>query len=260
MSYLGLSGTPIRAYWTGASDGDLASLESGPLDPGIAKLLGLDNSARKWRVSRVRQVHGGDVVVDSASVGVATDTVWDAVTGMAVDFRRATDSGETMTPAVSVCPEGDAILSREYGNCLLIVTADCMSIALGSPEGIYGAVHAGWRGLVAGVIENAIDRMYDYGASKVVAAIGPSIGKCCYEFSRNDASQLIDRYGESVMSLSSDGKDTVNLHSAAIQAIEKSGAELLWSSEDCTYCSGKYYSYRRGDGASRQGMFVWRDS
>ena len=260
MSHLGLSGTPVRAYWTEASDGDFASLKSGALGPGITKLLGLDSSAHKWRVSRVRQVHGGDVVIDAAGVGVATDIVRDAVTGSAVDFRRATDSGEDMTPRVSVCPEGDAILSREYGNCLLIVTADCMSISLGSPEGIYGAVHAGWRGLVAGVIENAIDRMYGYGASKVVAAIGPSIGKCCYEFSRNDASQLIDKYGESVMSSSSDGKDTVDLHSAAIQAIEESGAELLWNSEDCTYCSGKYYSYRRGDGASRQGMFVWRDS
>ncbi len=251
MSSLEIRGTPVRAYWTGIADGDLAYLKLGRLDPSLAGLIGLDSSAREWKLSRIRQVHGGDVVVDFATSGEAAVYAGHAV--------YEEDPPEVIAAKEDApIPEGDAILSREHGNCLLIVTADCMSIALGSPEGIYGAVHAGWRGLLAGVVENAIGAMYVYGASRVVAAIGPSIGKCCYEFSHNDALPLVGRYGESVISSNSTGKETVDLHAAATQAIEQSGAELFWRSEECTYCSGGYYSYRRGDGLSRQGMFVWR--
>jgi YfiH family protein len=235
-------------------------LKPGPLDSDLAGLLGLDSSACKWKLSRIKQVHGGNVVVDFVGAGGSAGTAGSAVyEGTAGCEGASIPEGDAGYGEVAI-PEGDAILSREHGNCLLVVTADCMSIALASQEGIYGAVHAGWRGLVAGVIENAIDRMYGYGVSKVFAAIGPSIGKCCYKFSRNDTFPLVKRYGESVIGSDSNGKDTVDIHAAAIQAIEQSGAELFWRSVECTYCSGRYYSYRRGDRLSRQGMFVWKDS
>jgi YfiH family protein len=68
---------------------------------------------------------------------------------------------------------------------LAVVTADCVPILLADPaSGAVGAVHAGWRGTVAdvtGAAVRAMTRHWDVAPARLVAAIGPSIGACCYE-------------------------------------------------------------------------------
>jgi len=81
-------------------------------------------------------------------------------------------------------PEADVVVSEEVGVRIAVATADCVPILLAGDRGcVVAAVHAGWRGLAAGVVGACLaalrDRLGDL--DTVVAVIGPHIGKCCYE-------------------------------------------------------------------------------
>ena len=106
-------------------------------------------------VLRVRQVHGAEV--------------------------RVVDGPRPDGPP----PSADALVTRTPGVALAVVTADCVPVLLADPvSGAVGAVHAGWRGTaadVAGAAVRAMTREYGVEPSRIVAAIGPSIGACCYD-------------------------------------------------------------------------------
>jgi hypothetical protein len=75
--------------------------------------------------------------------------------------------------------EADALIARAPGHAVGVATADCLPILLAAPDGSCSAVHAGWRGLIGGVIEAAVARLG--GGAGLEAAIGPAIGPCCFE-------------------------------------------------------------------------------
>jgi len=119
-------------------------------------VVGTDHADLPWVLSR--QVHGAEV---HWSEGAVADPR---------DLERL--------------PIADAIVGRESGRLLSVRTADCLPILLAcSRSGLAAAVHAGWRGLVAGVIPASIDAMVAEGASRdaIVAAIGPAISVTHYE-------------------------------------------------------------------------------
>jgi hypothetical protein len=81
-------------------------------------------------------------------------------------------------------PTADAMVTRERGIALGILTADCVPLLLCDPAArVIGAAHAGWRGAIGGVIENTINAMENLGASRanIAAAIGPCIWNDSYE-------------------------------------------------------------------------------
>jgi polyphenol oxidase len=79
-------------------------------------------------------------------------------------------------------PRADALVTATPGLALGVVTADCTPVLLADPQaGVIGAVHAGWRGAVAGVLEATIAAMKALGATRIAAAIGPSIRQKSYE-------------------------------------------------------------------------------
>lgn len=82
-------------------------------------------------------------------------------------------------------PDADALVSNEPGVALAVVVADCVPILLADPRtGTAAAVHAGWRGTCAGIVGTTLAAMGALSGvqpSDLVAAIGPSIGPCCYE-------------------------------------------------------------------------------
>ncbi|MBO0731516.1 MAG: polyphenol oxidase family protein, partial [Acidimicrobiaceae bacterium] len=117
-----------------------------------------------WTV--LRQVHGARVVT-VASPGEG--------------------SGEPADGAVTTCP----------GAALAVLTADCAPVALASPEGVVGVAHAGWRGLLAGVIEATVEAMRALGARRVDAVLGPCIRPACYAFGAEDLEIVAARLGPS---------------------------------------------------------------
>jgi hypothetical protein len=160
---------------------------------------------------------------------------------------------------VVAAPAGpcDGLVSADPSVAVAVLTADCASIALGSREGVFGAVHAGWRGLAGGVVEASVAAMRATGATGVVGALGPCIHPGCYEFSENDLDGLADRYGSGVVGRTTTGRPALDLPAAVSAALTASGATETAGIDACTACAGGYFSHRARRDRGRQAMVVW---
>ncbi len=158
------------------------------------------------------------------------------------------EAGRGALSAESTIEQTDALWTDEPGIALAVLTADCVPLLLADPgAGRIAVVHAGWRGLVAGVIEKAAAHMG--GAS--VALIGPAIGPCCYEVGTDVADPARAALGEDVM------RGThLDLWRGSRIALERAGVERVYLAALCTRCEpGRFYSHRAGD-AGRQGVLA----
>lgn len=152
----------------------------------------------------------------------------------------------------------DAAVTRCRGAGLAVLTADCAPVALSSPEGVIGIAHAGWRGLLAGVVEAAVAAVRELGGTQVYAALGPCIRPHGYRFSESDLELLIARFGRGVRSCDEAGNPALDLPAAVSSALGMSGATLVASSACCTHCSPDHWSWRARADTGRQATVVWR--
>lgn len=148
-------------------------------------------------------------------------------------------------------PECDALWSEEPGQGMLLVTADCLPVAIARTEDEQPAlalVHAGWRGLIAGVLESTMRAL---GHGKTAAVLGPAIGPCCFEVDEELGARFRRRFGREVVS---GGK--VDLWLAAEKALESEGCTSVERVEICTSCHPElFFSHRRDQGhTGRQGV------
>ncbi|HEX9969494.1 MAG TPA: polyphenol oxidase family protein, partial [Acidimicrobiales bacterium] len=132
-------------------------------------------------------------------------------------------------PGACTGEEADAAVTTVPGAHLAVFTADCAPVALSSPEGVIGAVHAGWRGVVAGVVEAAAERMRSLGATRIEAALGPCIHVECYEFT--DVAQW---FPAAVIGESAAGTPALDLPAAVRAALARADVELLHDEDVCT--------------------------
>jgi YfiH family protein len=141
--------------------------------------------------------------------------------------------------------EADAIWTDEHGVGLVVVTADCLPIALVRTEGTptIALVHAGWRGLADGVVENAVDAL----DGPVAAVVGPGIGACCYEV----GPEVAVRFGER--------GPTLDLRAVAERALQRAGVDEVAQVDLCTSCDAeRFFSHRRDRGLTgRQGALAY---
>jgi YfiH family protein len=153
-------------------------------------------------------------------------------------------------------PEGDAAVTRERGVVLAILTADCLPILLCADDGSeVGAVHAGWRGLSAGVIEACVARMRAP-PQRLLAWLGPAIGARSYEvggevraaFLAHDAGA-----GDAFVS-TRPGHWLCDLYTLARRRLAAAGVERIFGGGFDTLTDERFYSYRR-DG-ERSGRFA----
>ena len=109
-----------------------------------------------------------------------------------IDVARVRDGGAE--PA-----EADAIIAVRPGRCVGVVTADCVPLLVASEDGAaVAAIHAGWRGLAAGVIERGIAALREHTGRALFAVIGPHIGPCCYEVDAPVVDALRSRFDGAV--------------------------------------------------------------
>jgi YfiH family protein len=156
--------------------------------------------------------------------------------------------------------EADALVTATPEVALAVVTADCAPLALASPEGVVGAVHAGWSGLRAGVVERAVEAMRGLGATTVEAALGPCIRAECYEFGADDLAAVAHRLGPAVAGTTATGRPALDVPAAVAAAVRGAGAELVHDAGVCTACAAdRYFSHRARQEAERQAMVVWRE-
>ncbi len=135
--------------------------------------------------------------------------------------------------------DGDALWTDEPGLPLLATSADCVPIAIATTSGlpVLAVVHAGWRGLAAGVVEASAARL---GVAAKAAAIGPAIGPCCYEVGA-EVSASFDS------DLTRDG--TLDLREAAERALRRAGVAHVDRFDLCTRCNAELFFSHRRDGA-----------
>lgn len=222
----GVSGGPYRGLNLGAGVGD---------DPGavrdnrrmLCEALGVDPA----RVATLTQVHGARVHAVTADPGPG--------------FAEGRHGG----------PEGDALATGRPGTPLVVLGADCVPVLVWHRERpAVAAAHAGWRGLVAGVVERAVEAVGD--PARCGAAVGPAIGACCYPVSAEVRRAFTGRFGPGVVA-----GEAVDVALAAVRALVAAGVPeaAVWRADTCTSCEhDRLYSYRR-DGArtGRQAGMVW---
>lgn len=159
--------------------------------------------------------------------------------------------------------EADAVLSRTPGLAACVSVADCVPILLADPaSGVVAAVHAGWRGTIAGVAREAVRALQaELGAapSRLLATIGPAIGPCCYEVSPDLAQVFRDDLGARVAEPRGGGS-RVNLWFANEIVLRKAGlsGERIEVLGRCTACEPEtFFSHRRDRGRTgRQVGFI----
>jgi len=147
-------------------------------------------------------------------------------------------------------PACDGLVTSERGLALMLVTADCLPIALARTNGVprIAVLHAGWRGLLAGIAAQGVEALCGKASA---AAIGPGIGPCCYEVEEDVAGPFRYRFGDEV---APDGH--LDLPLAAELALREAGVTRIERSPHCTSCEPElFFSHRRDHGRTgRQGV------
>ena len=147
--------------------------------------------------------------------------------------------------------EADALVSRG-GFGVAVQTADCVPVLVGDRStGAVCAIHAGWRGVVGGVIPNAVEALTAV-RENLVVAIGPCIGPCCFEVGADVAEQIVGQSDSSVVRRRAAEKAFVDLRLAAHIQLARAGIsdDRVEDVAKCTYCEKDlFFSYRR-DGAN----------
>jgi polyphenol oxidase len=154
----------------------------------------------------------------------------------------------------------DGLVTRTCDLPLVMAFADCVPLLLFDPvEAVVGIAHAGWRGLVRGVVEAAVRCMEeDFGcrAAHVRAGIGPAIGACCYEVGSDVLEAAQTAFGDvgDLFRTNSHGAIHLDLWAASEMALRRAGVEQIEHACLCTACHvDEFYSHRREGG--RTGRF-----
>jgi YfiH family protein len=151
-------------------------------------------------------------------------------------------------------PEADGQATALSGVAMTVLTADCLPVAVAS-KGAVAMLHAGWRGLAAGIIDEGVRAVRELGADgSMTAAIGPGAGLCCYEVGEEVHAALAGESG------SARHGDNLDLKGIARCQLERAGVDVIYDVQLCTICShpSLLYSHRRDRGLTgRQAGIAW---
>lgn len=167
-------------------------------------------------------------------------------------------SGQVKNPR----PAADGLVTTATGLALCIFTADCVPVLLAdSDNGVIGALHAGWRGTLAGIAASGIRAMERQGARResIRAALGPAIGPCCYEVDASVAKQFERRIPCARDHIRADErphKAHLDLRGIVTGQFIEAGlaSDAVQSVGPCTRCESEHYFSRRAAGGSATGL------
>ncbi len=148
-------------------------------------------------------------------------------------------------------PKADALVTDRKDLLLGIVTADCAPVLLADVEaGVVGAAHAGWRGAMAGVTDQAIAAMISLGArvERIAAAVGPCIAKASYEVDHDFAERILadDPENDRFLGEGPTGSPHFDLEAYVVARLAAAGVRRIEATGLDTYqLEDRYYSYRR---------------
>jgi YfiH family protein len=229
----------------GFSDGPYASLNLGRLTGDRAEAVQRNRAKLQTEVgvppAHIRQVHG---------------TVVRSITALPVDgLAPLADEGVEL-------PEADGQVTPLRGVAPMVLVADCLPIAVSGRGGSNGngvaavaMLHAGWRGLAAGIVTEGVRALRELGVDgPLEAAIGPGAGGCCYEVGDEVHREFAD-YDARVRQ----GRN-LDLKAIARDQLERGGVAAVHDVELCTICADPalFFSHRRDRGVTgRQAGLAW---
>lgn len=153
----------------------------------------------------------------------------------------------------------DAAITRNKRFPLAIMTADCLPILLCNNQGTeIAAIHAGWRGLVNGIIENTLAKMQSQ-PTTLLAWVGPSICQNCFEIGKEVEKNYLERYPFTASAFHTKAsKRYANLAKMAELILNSQQVTTTFQSAACTYeQKNHFYSYRREAQTGRITTLVW---
>jgi hypothetical protein len=208
-----------RALFSDRAHGNLSSVSGEGAEHGFDARERLRRLVGAVRLARGHQVHGALV-------------------------NRVVDP-----PTETWAEHADGQATALSGVAALVLGADCMPVALGC-SGAVAMIHAGWRGLAAGVLEEGVRAVRDLGGEgPIVAIAGPAAGVCCYEVGPEVHAAFGGAHAH--------GRH-IDLRAIAHERLLAAGAVEVRDVEACTICDERFFSHRReGDRAGRQGGVAW---
>ena len=165
--------------------------------------------------------------------------------------------------SVSSMVDADASYSKKLGTVCGVLTADCLPIFICNKEGTaVGVAHAGWRGLVDGIIESLI-QSFDCNGEDLIVHLGPAISQLSFEVGGDVKSQYLSKNKnfESCFAYIN-SKYYLDLYEAARVVLKGFGVSSISGGDRCTYKeSDQYFSYRRdGKCSGRMAHLIWMES
>ncbi|MBY0578415.1 MAG: peptidoglycan editing factor PgeF [Burkholderiales bacterium] len=150
--------------------------------------------------------------------------------------------------------DADGAFTRQPNVVCAIMTADCLPVLL-SGRNTVAALHAGWRGLAAGIIEKTVPVM---GENALVAYLGPAIGQEAFEVGEEVLDAL--EAESAAFRKGANGKWHADLYAVARMKLEKAGISGVHGGNYCTYRdASRFFSHRRDGKTGRMGSFIWLD-
>lgn len=158
------------------------------------------------------------------------------------------ETGGSLGEALPIDADGHATMLRQLG--VMVMAADCLPVALGC-DGAVAMVHAGWRGLSAGVLEQGVRTLRQLAGEQrsITAVVGPGAGVCCYEVGPEVHRAFAGAHARGTH---------IDLRAIARERLLGAGVAEVRDVDACTICDQRFFSHRReGMRAGRQAGIAW---
>lgn len=159
-----------------------------------------------------------------------------------------------------LAPEADASISISANKVCAVMTADCLPVLICNRKGNkVAAAHAGWRGLLDGVIESTIESLNEKN-SDLLVWLGPAIGPQSFEVGQEVRSAFIENFAQAEETFKENrpGHYLADIYQLARLRLKRIGIESVYGGDYCTYNeANRFYSYRRDGKTGRQASLIW---
>jgi len=186
-----------------------------------------------------------------AALQLPSEPVW---------LKQVHGTAVAQLPAKADTLEADAACSTSVDTVCAILTADCLPVLFCDEAGtVVAAAHAGWRGLLNGVLESTVQSM-NRPSSQLLAWLGPAIGPQAFEVGSEVREAFVARDAAATQAFiaGAPGKYQADLYLLARQRLQKVGIERITGGDLCTYNDAeRFYSYRRDGVTGRMATLIW---
>lgn len=182
------------------------------------------------------------------------EPIWLTQTHSTIALEAAPDNQEKTA---------DASYTQKTNRICVVQTADCLPLLICNKQGTaVAAIHAGWRGLAGGIIENTLDAMQQP-TQDLLVWLGPAIGPQKFEVGTDVFTEFTNRYPDahSAFTPHTEGKWLANLYELAKLNLQKAGVTQIYGGDYCTYTQDDlFFSYRRENGKTgRMASLIWME-